>query len=212
MEEKNLRKTPLWRDVFDTEGTPLALRKHIPFALVAAWSRRLLYASFPPFRTLTTEETVCAAELMSNRVKIPTLEEMKAKRKAKRAKGKGKADEMSTVPDSQHELTAPEFHEGAGMKSAEASQSKKRKALFDPEEDMENIILKIPRGAAAITDPSSLSPFVESLLLEEDEMRLRDLGPLEASRKAVALSYQVSPCVFLSLFPFFFLLTFVSLM
>ena len=30
LEEKNLRKTPLWREVFDTEGTPLALRKHIP--------------------------------------------------------------------------------------------------------------------------------------------------------------------------------------
>ena len=197
LEEKSLRKTPLWRDVFDTEGTPLAFRKHIPSVLVAAWSCRLLYGRYSSFKPLTTEETVYAAELMSNRVKIPSFEEMKAKRKAKRAKGKGKI-EVSTVPETQHEIVAPEFHEDTGLKSAEALQSKKRKALCDPDKDMENIILKIPRGAAAITDPSSLSPFVESLLLEEDEMRLGDLGPIEASRKAVALNYQVSPCIFLS--------------
>ena len=74
--------------------------------------------------------------------------------------------------------------------------------------DLENVVLKIPRGAAVIADPSSLFGFVDGLLLEEDEMRLKDLGPVEASRKAVALNYQVMSSRLFYYFPNIFLTLF----
>ena len=155
---------------------------------------------------------MCAAELMSGRVKIPSIEEMKARRKAKKARGKEKVDVPIEKNESQQLLGAEEVDIGASPMSAGGSQVKKRKALCDPGEDLENVIVKIPRGAAVIADPSSLSSFVDGLLLEEDEMRLRDLGSVEASRKAVALNYQVSSprCIFVfSRFFFFYLVFFV---
>ena len=138
------------------------------------------------------DETLYAAKIMSSRVKIPSIEEIKAKRKAVRAKGKGKVEASAEHKDSQEKMTLDAGREGIMVGSAGASKSKKRKALFDPEEDLENIVIKIPRGSAAIADASVLTNFVEGLLLEEDESRLRDLGPVEASKKAVSFNYQVS--------------------
>ena len=196
LEEKSIRKTPLWKEALNTEGTPLALKKNIFSALIANWSNRFLYGGSSCRPPLTTEETLCAAEIMSSRVKIPSIEEMRAKRKSKKAKGKSKVD-LSIGQKSPQKLPADVADEDIRMRSADASQSKKRKALCDPEVDLENVVLKIPRGAAALADPSSITAFVDGLLLEEDEMRLKDLGPVEASRKAVALNYQVmSYCLF----------------
>ena len=138
---------------------------------------------------------MCAAELMSNRVKIPSIEEIKAKRKAK---GKEKVEVPTEKNESQQLLGAEVAEVGVSPMSAGESHVKKRKALCDPEEDLENVTVKIPCGAAVIADPSSLSSFVDGLLLEEDEMRLRDLGPMEASRKTVALNYQVISSWFIS--------------
>ena len=111
---------------------------------------------------------------MSSRVKILSIEEMKARRKAKRAKGKDKVESSAEPKESQERVTPEAGDQGTIMGSIEASQSKKRKALFDPEEDPENVLIKIPHRATAIADSSSLTHFVGGLLLEKDEARLRD--------------------------------------
>ena len=92
LEEKSIRKTHLWKEALNTEGTPLALKKNIFSALIANWSNRLLFGGSSCLPPLTTEETLCAAEIMSSRVKIPSIEEMRAKKKSKKAKGKSKVD------------------------------------------------------------------------------------------------------------------------
>lgn len=61
-----------------------------------------------------------------------------------------------------------------------AVASKKQKAIVKPEEDSENVIIKIPHGITAISDPSSPLKFVKGFLLEEDEHRFPQLGLLEA--------------------------------
>ena len=192
LEEKSLRKTPLWKEALNTEGRPLALKKHIFSALMANYSSRILYGESTIREPLTADETLCAAEIMSSRVKIPSIEEIRAKRKAAKTKGKGKVDASAEHKDSQEKMAMDAGREEITIGSAGASKSKKRKALFDPEEDLENIVIKIPRGSAAIADASVLNNFVEGLLLEEDESRLRGLGPIEASKKAVSFNYQVS--------------------
>ena len=123
MEEGSLRKTPLWKEALDTQGTPLALKKNIFSALIANWSRRLLYGESSCLALLTTKETLCAAEIMSSRVKIPSIEEMRAKRKSKKTKGKSKVD-LSTEHKSPQKLPVDIADEDIRMGSAEASQSK----------------------------------------------------------------------------------------
>ena len=144
LEEKSLRKTPLWKEALDTEGRPLALKKNIFSALMANYSCRILYGGSIIREPLTADETLCAAEIMSSRVKIPSIEDIKAKRKAVRAKGKGKVEASAEHKDSQEKMTLDAGREGITLGSAGASKSKKRKALFDPEEDLENIVIRIP--------------------------------------------------------------------
>ena len=67
----------------------------------------------------------------------------------------------------------------------------KRKTV-EFEEDVYNIIVKIPTGSTVISDPSSLNPFIKKLLFEEDEHRLSKIGLVETMKKATTLTYQVS--------------------
>lgn len=61
------------------------------------------------------------------------------------------------------------------------------------DEDLENVVVRIPRSAGVISDPSSILPFVKRLMLEEDETHLTELGSTEVAKRSVALAYQVSP-------------------
>ena len=67
------------------------------------------------------------------------------------------------------------------------------------EEDPDNLWLKVPRESTAISDPSSIDSFVDGLLLEGDEVRLAQIGPVEAMKKAIALNYQVKFILTISL-------------
>ena len=200
LEKGRLKVSPLWKHISDPEGTLLPPTKYFVSWLLSGWSCQSLYGRSLLSKPLTAEENLCAEEIMSGKFKIPSYDEMMAKRKGKRAKGKEVVESPSMSKQKDSKISESEKEaKSSGMETS----TKKRKALLDQSEDLDNVTLKITREAAVFTDPSGLSSFVEGLLLEGDEERLSTLGPVEAAKKAMVLNFQVSLTFCLFLFFFF---------
>ena len=159
--------------------------------LLSRWSCQSLYGRSLLSKPLMAEETLCAEEIMSGKFKILSYEEMMEKRKVKKVKKK-EAVESSPTLKPNAKIVSESEKETTDMKSTEVGSSqRKRKALCDPQEDLENLVIKIPRDVSIFTDPFGIHNFAGSLLLEGDEERLSTLGPVEAAKKAMVLNYQV---------------------
>ena len=193
----------MWKEVLDSEGTSLALSKHILAVILCTWAIEVTFGGLLFLKPLTPEEFLCAAEMMSGPFKVPNLDEMRSRKKKKKVKAKV-LEAVEMVITKPTEVVPVDVPDSMTQQIEKVSATKKRKAVVEVEEDAEGVIVKIPHGSTAISDPSSLSKFIKRLLLEEDEQRLIELGPTETSKKIAALSYQVFRFGKLYIFIFFY--------
>ena len=142
---------------------------------------------------------------MSRKVEIPTLAELSSSRKRKRSKGKEIIGEGSAPQEAGRleAMATPKPLAGS------APQLKRSKPWGDADEDLENVIVKVPRGASVFSDPSELQKFAGGLLLEGDEERLVSLGPVESAKKGMTHAFEVSlptVCTYLVVWFFYLIL------
>ena len=179
----------MWKEIFETEGTsiPLAHSNHVLEVIHCTSSIQALYGKVLFIKPLTPREISCAEDIMSRPVKIASIDELMSRKKVRKLKTK----EPEVEAPVQQLALSTGTPKGKEKSTDVAAKGGKRKAV-ELEEDVDNVIVKIPAGSTAISDPSSLNPFIKKLLLEEDEQRLSKIGPIETMKKAAALSYQVS--------------------
>ena len=122
---------------------------------------------------------------MSRPIKVASIDELKSRKKARKIKIKEPEVEVPKL----QQAVSTDTSKAKVVSTETTAKGMKRKIV---EEDTGDIIVRIPTGSTAISDPSSLNPFIKKLLLEEDDERLSKIGPVETMRKAAVLSYQVS--------------------
>lgn len=179
----------MWKEIFESEGisTPLALCNQVLEVIHSTWSIHVLYGGVFFIKPLTPREILCAEDIMSRPVKVASIDELKSRKKARKLKMKEPEESVPELPQPQSTEILPIKEKSTGI----VVKGGKRKAA-EVEDDFENITVKIPTGSTAISDPSSLNPFIKDLLLEEDDRRLTQIGAVEAMKKSAALNYQVN--------------------